>query len=150
MVWAAFMLEVQVRSLKGNVAAGSTAMGFVITPDVWACYKKGYPNKHVLDYQGWEPGYQGGHGSILNNKQGNDKSGFHVQEDQNEAVGCLTGFFFKRPHHIGRGVCARVRNAVAWKNAHMGPSSRPSFCVSACAARTLNATGQSRVTLSLR
>ena len=150
MVWAAFMLEVQVRSLKGNVAAGSTAMGFVITPDAWACYKKN--SKHILDYQGWEPGYQGGHGSILNNKQGNDKSGFHVQEDQNEAVGCLTGFFFKRPHHIGRGICARVRNAVAWKNAHMGPSFPAGlpFVSRPARASTLNATGQSRVTLSLR
>ena len=112
-VFAAFMLETQVKSLKGNVAAGSADMGFVITPDAWECFK--WAGRGKIDYQGWE--YQ-------KDKLGTDKAGVHVPEDQNEAVGCLTGFFFKKPMRwlVQRGMCARVRNAVAWKNAHIGPS----------------------------
>ena len=39
---------------------------------------------------------------------------------------------------------------VTGGNKGIGPSSRKPFRVSVCAARTLNGTGQSRVTLSLQ
>ena len=51
-VFAAFMLETQVKSLSGNVAAGSADMGFVITPDAWECFK--WAGRHKIDYNGWE------------------------------------------------------------------------------------------------
>lgn len=96
--FAAYMLEVPLARMTGNVAAGSGDFGFVFVPDVWSCDQgpaaAGTP---------WE--YPVG------------------REELNEAVGCVIGFFMKNPcqtQRCGRRQCARLRGALAWKNSQIG------------------------------
>eukprot|EP01049_Picozoa_sp_SAG25_P001431 SAG25_NODE_64_length_17680_cov_5.716398_1_plen_1172_part_00 len=92
--FAAFMLEVAMGQMSGNVAAGSTDMGFVFEPLVWSCSL--------------------GAGGV-----GTPWAQPVQASDQNEAVGCVIGFFMKNPGGR-RGSCARMRGAVAWKNSQIG------------------------------
>lgn len=85
--FAAFLLEVPVAELSGNVAAGSTGSGFVIRPSVGSCTA----NPPVL-----------------------------VEEQLNEAVACVTGFYYLRACQGDCEGCALVDGIVAWKNSHVG------------------------------
>lgn len=92
------MLEVPLARMAGNIAAGSGDFGFVFVPDVWSCDQGpaavGTPWEHPMD-----------------------------PTEQNEAVGCVIGFFMKNPcqkHRCGRRRCARLRGALAWKNSQIG------------------------------
>jgi len=88
--FAAFLLEVRPLRLEGNIAAGSADSGFVLRPMLATCVK-------------------GDDGTV-------------PMGVANEAVGCLTGFFIlKGCQDAGQcNVCAQLRGALAWKNAHAG------------------------------
>jgi hypothetical protein len=103
--FAAFMLEVRLARMTGNIAAGSTDMGFVFEPAHWYCTRGVGDPSGSSHWEGtmWEEDVR--------------------PEDQNEAVGCVIGFFMKNPRdhgNRGRFQCARLRGAVAWKNRQIG------------------------------
>lgn len=88
--FAAFFVEARPLRLEANIAAGSADSGFVVRPQLAEC----------------QPGDDGSAPIGL----------------LNEAVGCLTGFFILKgcTDELHCNVCAQLRGALAWKNAHVG------------------------------